>query len=171
MTTPQFYRADVFTVDGVTIKGVNRVNWPQPLPVYGMRKTQGSTGLRILNAFDLRTVAITTEGPIAELERKNGQEVSLTLTRSFVTTTETASQNVARGGQQIYVGKGMVSVPNEDEGADVTDGLEAREYTYNVGLHVSVRNVRGGAGEEWDMDVPAGRYNIGGKTNVLGIAV
>ena len=88
MTTPQFHRRDVFTAGGSTIKGVNRVDWPEPLVNLAERKVEGGVGLSIINSIDPGTVVITTEGPVTQLEAKNGQDITLTLTRSFVKTTD-----------------------------------------------------------------------------------
>ena len=113
-------------------------------------------------------MVITTEGPVTKLEEKNGQEITLTLTRSFVKTSDSGLQDAQAGGLQTYSGKGIVRVPNA-EGSDVTDSLEAREYGYEVRLHTSARTVSGDAGAPWDINIPAGIYKIGSNANVLGL--
>ena len=170
MTTPQFHRRDVFTAGGSTIKGVNRVDWPEPLVNLAERKVEGGVGLSIINSIDPGTVVITTEGPVPQLEEKNGQDITLTLTRSFVKTTDSGVQDAEQGGIQTYSGKGIVRVPNA-EGADVTDSLEAREYGYEVRLHTSARTVSGDAGAAWDINIPARTYTLGAKSNVLGLSL
>ena len=111
MTTPQFHRRDVFTAGGATIKGVNRVDWPEPMVNLAERKVQGGVGLSVVNSIDPGTVVITTEGPVTKLEEKNGQEITLTLTRSFVKTSDSGLQDAQAGGLQTYSGKGIVRVP------------------------------------------------------------
>ena len=170
MTTPQFHRKDVFTAGGSTIKGVNRVDWPQPMVNLAERKVEGGVGLTVINSIDAGTVVVTTEGPVTALEQKNGQEITLTLTRSFVKTTDSGLQDALAGGIQTYSGKGTVRVPNA-EGSDVTDSLEAREYSYEIRLHTSARTVSGDAGAGWDVNIPARTYKLGEKANVLGLSL
>ena len=170
MTTPQFHRRDVFTAGGSTIKGVNRVDWPEPMVNLGERKVEGGVGLSIINSIDPGTVVITTEGPVKPIEDKNGQEITITLTRSFVKINASGNQDVEQGGIQTYIGKGTVRVPNA-EGADVTDALEAREYSYEVRLHTSSRTASGDVGGTWDINIPARTYTLGSKSNALGLSL